>query len=318
MIERYRGQRVAVATLHGKAEALAPALGPLGLMLEAVPLDTDALGTFAGDVERPGSAREVVVEKARRGMAMSGCALGIATEGSFGPDPLLGFLPRHEELLAFVDDVHGQVIVIEHFGHDTNWVSKPIAPGEDLMARLEPLLAAVGLPTHAALVKPNRWLPSAPRAETATAAETDAEAGTGTAPRATDPAPAVRMPVTKGLSTAAAVLDAVERMAAASADGLARVEADLRAHMNPTRLRVIASLGEALRDRLATPCPDCGVPGFGRIHVDAGLPCELCGTPTDLVRAEVHGCSACACRVTQPRGDGRTTADAGHCPECNP
>jgi hypothetical protein len=27
-------------------------LAPLGLMLDAVPIDTDALGTFAGDVER--------------------------------------------------------------------------------------------------------------------------------------------------------------------------------------------------------------------------------------------------------------------------
>ena len=286
----YPDPHVAVATLHGKADALAPALAPLGLVLETVSIDTDALGTFAGDVERPGSAREVVVEKARRGMAMSGGALGIATEGSFGPDPVLGFLPRHEELLAFVDDVHGQVIVVEHAGPDTNWVSKAIAPGPDLAARLDPLLAAIGLPTHAALVKPNRWVRAA----------------------------ATAMPVAKGLSAADAVRDAVESMAAASADGLARVEADLRAHMNPTRLRVIAMLGERLRDRLSTPCPACAAPGFGRIDVETGLPCELCGAPTDLVRSEVHGCGVCGHRVTRPRGDGLTAADAGHCPECNP
>ena len=153
----YADPRVALATLHGKAEALAPALAPLGFRLETIAVDTDALGTFAGDIARPGTAHEVVIEKARRGMAASGLKLGIATEGSFGPDPLLGFLPLHTELLAFVDDALGQTVVIEHAGHDTNWVSKAIRPGDDLA----PVLAAIGLPTHAALVKPNRWSRSA-------------------------------------------------------------------------------------------------------------------------------------------------------------
>ncbi|MGL6291379.1 MAG: DUF6671 family protein [Silanimonas sp.] len=288
----YRGHRVAVATLHGKAEALAPALSAMGLQAEAVAIDTDALGTFAGDIERPGTAREVVIEKARRGMAAAGLPLGLATEGSFGPDPLLGFLPLHVERLAFVDDMHGQLIVLEHAGHETNWRTRAVCPGEALPS----LLAEIGLPAHAALVKPNAWLRDVGHLE----------------------ASAPAMPVAKGLRDAAEVSAAVERIAAESADGFARVEADLRAHMNPTRMRVIAALGERLRDRLSTPCPACGVPGFGRIDAEPGLPCELCGAPTDLVRAEIHGCGACAYRVARPRVDGRRSADAGHCPECNP
>lgn len=283
----YPDPRVAVATLHGKACALRPALAAIGLVPVAVAVDTDALGTFAGEVERPGSALEVVVEKARRGMAASGLSLGIATEGSFGPDPLLAFLPLHRELLAFVDDVHGQVIVLEHAGHDTNWRTKTVRPGEDLSA----LLAAIGLPDHAALVKPNAY---------------DARAG-GTP-----------MPLAKGLREPGEVTAAVERLASVSADGLARIEADLRAHMNPTRMRAIALLGEALTQRLATPCPACGTPGFGLTGTEPGLPCELCGEATDLVRDEIHGCGVCGVRVTRPRADGKTAADAGHCPECNP
>ena len=287
-------ERVAVATLHGKVEALAAAFAGRGLRLEAVPIDTDALGTFAGDVERPGTAHEVVIEKARRGMAASGLALGIATEGSFGPDPVLGFLPLHTELLAFVDDVHGQVIILEHAGHDTNWVSKALRPG----AEVAPLLAQIGVPSHAVLVKPNAWPGPVP----------------GPIP---DRSPAAR-PVAKGLRDPDAVMAAIEAMAMASSDGLARVEADLRAHMNPTRMRVIARLGERLRDRLAQPCPACGAPGFGPIASEPGLPCELCGAPTDLARAEVHGCGACGHAQTRPRADGRTHADGGHCPDCNP
>lgn len=282
----YSDSRVALATLHGKVDALAPALAAIGLHVEAVAIDTDALGTFAGDIERPGTAHEVVIEKARRGMAARGLKLGIATEGSFGPDPLLGFLPLHTELLAFVDDVLGQTVVIEHAGHDTNWISKALRPSDDL----QPLLASIGLPGHAALVKPNRWaLP------------------------ASEP-----MPVAKGLFDTAAVAEAVDRMAARSEDGLARLEADLRAHVNPTRLGAIGRLGHQLSQRLATPCPRCKAPGFGRVGTHVGLPCELCSAETDLVRAEVHGCGVCGHREDRPRADGLTAADAGHCPECNP
>ncbi len=282
----YPDPRVALATLHGKADALAPALATVGLKVETVAIDTDALGTFAGDIGRPGTAHEVVIEKARRGMAASGLRLGIATEGSFGPDPLLGFLPLHVELLAFVDDEHGQTIVVEQAGHDTNWISKAVRTGADL----QPVLASIGLPTHAALVKPNRWLS----------------------------ANGEPMPVAKGLIEPAAVAEAVELMAAHSQDGLARLEADLRAHMNPTRLAAIGRLGQRLAERLATPCPRCRAPGFGRIDVQPGLPCELCGEATDLVRAEIHGCGVCGHREDRPRADGLTAADAGHCPECNP
>lgn len=283
---RYLDPRVALATLHGKADALAPALAAVELKVETVAIDTDALGTFAGDIERPGTPQDVVIEKARRGMTASGLMLGIATEGSFGPDPLLGFLPLHTELLAFVDDVHGQVIVIEHAGHDTNWLSKSVRPGDDLL----PLLSSIGLPDHAALVKPNRWAVSEGKA----------------------------MPVAKGLRDVASVAAAVERLAASSGDDRARVEADLRAHVNPTRRAVIGQLGHQLAQRLATPCPRCSAPGFGRVDTHVGLPCELCGEATDLVRAEIHGCGVCGHREDRPRADGLTAADAGHCPECNP
>lgn len=282
----YSDPRVALATLHGKAEALAPALAPLGFRVESVAVDTDALGTFAGDIERPGTPHEVVIEKARRGMAASGLKLGLSTEGSFGPDPLLGFLPLHTELLAFVDDEHGQTLVLEHAGHDTNWVSRALQPGDDL----QPVIASIGLPGHAALVKPNRWARS--------------QAGA--------------MPVAKGLRHPAGIAEAMGRLAASSEDGLARIEADMRAHVNPTRLSAIGRLGHQLALRLATPCSFCHAPGFGRVGNHVGLPCELCGEATDLVRAEIHGCGVCGHREDRPRADGLMSADAGHCPQCNP
>lgn len=278
----YPDPRVALATLHGKALALGPALGAVGLRIEPVAVDTDALGTFAGEIERSGTAREVVIEKARRGMAASGLRLGIATEASFGPDPVLGFLPLHHELLAFVDEHHGQVIVLESSSHDTNWQSKAVRSLE----QAEPLLLAAGFPEHAVLVKPNAFSPG--------------------------------LPVTKGLRERAAVAAAIEAAAAVSSDGLARVETDMRAHCNPTRMRRIAALGQQLARRLATPCPACAAPGFGCHSTRPGLPCSGCGAATELVRTEQHVCAACGHAEERPRADGRTTADPGACPFCNP
>lgn len=278
----YPDPRVALATLHGKADALSPALAPLGLRVEAVAVDTDALGTFSSDIERRGSPRDVAIAKARLGMAAAGMPLGIATEASFGPDPIVGFLPVHHELIAFVDDVHGHVVVVDTIGRDTNWQSTAVRSAEDA----EPLLVSSGFPEHALLVRPNRFEPG--------------------------------MAIAKGLVTRGAVSAAIRAAASASGDGLARVETDMRAHVNPTRMRRIAALARELADRLATPCPACGAPGFGRAGIVTGLPCADCGTPTDLARAERHACGACGHAEERHRGDGRTSADPAACPSCNP
>ena len=53
----YAGERVELATKHSKESAVAPTLAErLGLSFHTpLGLDTDALGTFTGEVERVGS-----------------------------------------------------------------------------------------------------------------------------------------------------------------------------------------------------------------------------------------------------------------------
>ena len=65
----YRGRRIALATLHGKAAAVGPAVRRhLGAGLVVPPgLDTDAFGTFAGDVPRTGTMGTTALAKARAG-----------------------------------------------------------------------------------------------------------------------------------------------------------------------------------------------------------------------------------------------------------
>ncbi|WP_408014967.1 hypothetical protein, partial [Sandarakinorhabdus rubra] len=73
VLHPYHGQCAALATQHGKDRALAPPLRRrLGLIVEAVAIDTDAFGTFTGTTPRAGTAAEAALAKARAGMAASG------------------------------------------------------------------------------------------------------------------------------------------------------------------------------------------------------------------------------------------------------
>lgn len=268
----YRGRSAALATLHGKARAIAPPLlRRLGLVVAVVPLDTDAFGTFTGDVARTGTARDAALAKARAGMAASGLSLGLASEGSFGPHPWLPFGAGGVETLAFVDLERGLELVETQVSRRTNHGQRDVAPGDDISGWLR----SIGFPSHGLVVR-------------------DA---TGSV-------------LAKGVQDAA--------LLARLRPKAARLETDMRAHVNPTRMAAIRRLAARLGARLASPCPACGGPGYGQTGSVPGLPCGACGSETGLVRAQVMGCSLCGHSEAQPRPDGRVTADPGECPECNP
>lgn len=105
----YQGQIVALLTQHGKEQVIAPVLEPaLGCRIECVSgYDTDLLGTFTRDIRRAGTQLDAARRKARVGMQLAGRPLGLASEGSFGPDPMLGVFPWNVGLLVWIDDVHG-------------------------------------------------------------------------------------------------------------------------------------------------------------------------------------------------------------------
>ena len=91
---------------------------------------------------------------------------------------------------------------------------------------------------------------------------------------------------------------------------------DYRAHKAPFRAKTIADLTDRMAGRLATLCPHCETPGFGGIDIERGLPCSLCGSPTPVIRADIHGCGRCDHRTQVSRG--HTTADPEWCDNCNP
>ena len=147
----YEGQAAALATIHGKARAIGPAFRRrLGLAL-VVPegIDTDRLGTFTGEVPRPAGLKETAVLKARVGLAATGLPLSVASEGSFGPHPVIPFLAAAREALAFVDIARGLTLVEERVSERTNFAALDLTTGADIPG----FLARARFPSHGLILR---------------------------------------------------------------------------------------------------------------------------------------------------------------------
>lgn len=277
----YCGREVCLTTHHGKQRALARAFrSGLGAELLVSDCNTDQLGTFSGEVERSTDALTTCRHKAELGLERSGLSLGLASEGSFGPHPAVPLLTAGVELLVFLDRERQLEVVEQHLELRTNYSRFRLEPGADP----SPWLERIGFPSHAVIVRPE----------------------------ANPPVPCV-----KGIQSLSALEQAIATCRAASAEPLV-LETDMRAHLNPTRMASIRRLGFKLVRRLASTCPACSAPGWGCTGTRPGLPCSWCGSPTELVAADVWSCVACDHSEERPRADGRQEADPGHCPYCNP
>lgn len=281
MINDYTEQRIALLTQHGKERVIAQVMdAALGCRVEHVAgFDTDRLGTFTRDIPRPGSQLEAARKKARIGMDLAGLSLGLASEGSFSPDPFTGMFPWNVELLVFIDDRAGLEIVGAFQGPgkcSQSWC-------EDWSA-VETFARQAGFPEHHLVLRPGD--------------ENDSR-------------------VRKGIASWPALEAAFMQAKAETAGGRVFVEHDLRAHAHPARMDNIRRAAEDLAQKLLSICPDCGAPGFwGHERLD-GLPCADCGAPTRETRAVVWACVRCDHRETRDLPDA-TAADPGRCDYCNP
>lgn len=152
---RQAGRLVALATQQGKQRALSrPLLHGLGLTLcHADTLNTDRLGSFAGEEARPADARTTCRRKAEAAMEAMGLDLGIASEGSFGPHPMVPVLPIGQEWLTLVDPLDGFVISEPMLCSHTTCSSCSAADPEMGATWLETDLRAHGNPTRMATIR---------------------------------------------------------------------------------------------------------------------------------------------------------------------
>ena len=134
----YGGQRICLATHHGKERALAR---PFAL----------GLGAFSGEVQRLDDALSTCRSKAWIGLEQSGLGLGMASEASFGPHPAVPMLAVGQELLVFIDRARDLTVVEQRIEWRTNYAQKRLKPGEDPI----PWLKQVGFPSHGVIARPS-------------------------------------------------------------------------------------------------------------------------------------------------------------------
>ncbi|MCD8501343.1 MAG: hypothetical protein LRY71_06215 [Bacillaceae bacterium] len=137
--------------MHHKEKVIEPIIREnLGIKL-VVPdgFNTDRFGTFTRDVERMGDQLEAARHKANEAMVLTGCQIGIASEGSFGPHPYFPFVTLNKEIIVFIDKENDLEIVGVHNSTETNVNEKVV---HDFDEAYEFALSC-GFPEHAMIVK---------------------------------------------------------------------------------------------------------------------------------------------------------------------
>lgn len=279
----FQGRTAVLGTKHGKEQVIAPALNA-GLGVHVVvpeAFDSDRFGTFTREVARAGSQRDAARLKAQAALHASGLALAIASEGSFGPHPVVPFVSANIELVMLIDAEAELEIVGTHVTMET-------ATGQRWVSDVDEALAfgrSIGFPAHGLIVRRH---------------PDDSEL------------------LFKSIVNEDDLCEAVAQVLTASEAGRAFLEVDLRAHRNPTRMKAIAAATDDLIANARRRCPECGAPGFSHINSRPGLPCRWCRMPSDHALMLIYGCARCQASQEAPRPDGRDFIEPGECPNCNP
>lgn len=281
LIGTYAGEEIALLTQHGKQRVISPVLErTLGCRVRHFDnYDTDLLGTFTLDIPRSGTQQKAARTKARLAMELSGLPFGIGSEGAFVPAPFIGMTHWNIELIVFIDSLRNLEVmgIAQHRANFRHLFTKE-------WAELESFAREVGFPDQQLVMRPQN--------------EHDRR-------------------IRKGICAWPELKAALTWAVSEAENGLAFVETDGRAHVNPQRMMNIGHATADLAAKLASLCPSCGMPGYWHIDRVPGLPCADCGTPTRETRALVYGCLKCMHRKTHMLKD-RTHAEPERCDFCNP
>ena len=276
----FEGRTLLLPTKHGKERVLAPILEKgLGVQVVVADVDTDVLGTFSGEIERTLDPVSAALAKCRLAFERFGADLAVASEGSFGPDPFVGMVPVNEELLVLLDDRERLQIQVAVRSTDTNFNAAEVTN----RYQLEQFATQVQFPSHALILRQ----------------------GEGSLNK-----------LHKGITQWDALFSLFDQLRAEH-DSV-WVETDMRAHLNPSRMDVIASAAHRLVARIQSACTACGAPGFGITEQVSGLPCDWCGTATRAELYAISECQRCGYRQEDWYRKGRKTEDPAYCERCNP
>ena len=277
----FENRKLIIATKHEKEKVIAPlleaALGVSCFVNEN--FDTDALGTFTGEIERKLDPIATARQKCLMAMEFSNCDLGIASEGSFGPHPSLMFVSADDEFVIFIDKKNKLEIIARELSTATNFNGKEIKNENALLE----FAALVGFPLHGIILKKSKD------------DKTD---------------------VIKEISDETQLLAAFKNLKQSS--NTVYAETDMRAMRNPTRMKVIEMATKKLIDKINCACPQCKMPGFSVIDAKKGLTCSLCGSPTQSTLSFIYTCQHCKFTSEELYPHGKKVEDPMYCDYCNP
>ena len=271
-----------IATMHRKELAIAPILKTSLGMLATVPqnFNSDLFGTFTRDIERPANQIDTARLKAENALNLVDADLAIASEGSFSPHPMLG-IPYNREIVLLLDQKHNFTVYGECLSPETNFRHQVISSYEQAYE----FALKIGFPDHAIILMSHD--------------QTSAKAL-----------------IYKGINSVEHLKDAVIEMLRIYST--IRIETDMRALYNPTRMKNITKATEDLVRKLKQLCPNCNFVDFDIVKRLRGLPCELCGLPTQTTRAHLYQCDRCQFQQENIFPDGIQFADPMYCSYCNP
>jgi hypothetical protein len=277
----FKDRSLLIATKHQKEKVIAPILEKeLGVKCFVTPhLDTDQLGTFTGEIERKDDQITTARNKCLLAMELANCDLAVASEGSFGPHPTIYFIPADDEFLIFIDKKNNLEIIVRELSTETNFNGAEIKTENELID----FAYNANFPTHGLILSQSKD-----------------DFGD----------------IEKGINNLEQLKKTFYNLI--SNYGTAYIQTDMRAMLNPTRMKVIQSAVQKLADKINTLCPDCKMPGFGIIDSKQGLPCEICNFPTRSALSHIFSCQKCSFTNEKKYPYGKETEDPMYCDVCNP
>lgn len=280
-VKIYHNRKIVFLTKHGKEEVIKPILEletGCELIIESR-FDTDSLGTFSREMKRPKSQLDTAKMKIEKGMELTNTDIGIASEGSFGSHPIAP-VPWNVELVLLYDKKEKFELYGVHESSDTNFSHKIVKNYDEVLM----FAKKIGFPEHFLILRPDNEYSKN---------------------------------IIKDINSYEKLKEAYSICTELSEDGEVFIETDMRAHANPTRMNNIKKATENLVSKLLSVCPNCGAPGFIVNDVIRGLPCELCGLPSEMTLKFIYNCYKCKHEKEEhfPMGH---VASAQYCNYCNP
>ena len=275
----FKNKKVVIATMHEKEKVIGKLFKEHFSVETFVPdnFNTDMFGTFTRDIKRSGNQLEAARKKARHALEKTGADIAIASEGSFPPHPSLPFVTSNLELVLLVD----KESKVEVRGHsrtsNTNYNHKEVSSTEEAMS----FAREIGFPEHGIIVRKNKNSKK----------------------------------MYKDIRDWQELEDVTKKLLASFFTKTIFLEADMRAHRNPTRMKAIEEATLDLLKNIKNVCPNCGTIGFCKTQFLRGLPCSSCNIETDIPGTFLYECQSCQKKEEKKEGEFAKPED---CSFCNP